>query len=83
MWVMTGYAAPLLDAKDTWNRNIFAPVVKTACSSGQCWGWLPISETSDDNIIIPKENGDILRYTHAHVTHVLCFLLLVFYMCHI
>lgn len=62
LWAMTGYAAPLLDAKDTWNRNILTSEIKAACSSnGQCWGWLPISETYDGNIIIPKEGADILR----------------------
>ncbi|CAL1674953.1 unnamed protein product [Lasius platythorax] len=56
---MTGYmAAPLLDAKDIWSRNVFAPVIKAACSSdGQCWGWLPKSETYDGTVIVP-EQGD-------------------------
>ncbi|XP_011881449.1 PREDICTED: uncharacterized protein LOC105569530 [Vollenhovia emeryi] len=59
LWAMTGYAAPLLDAKKTWNRNVLAPVIKTACSSdGQCWGWLPISERYN---IIPREDDDISR----------------------
>ncbi|TGZ57314.1 uncharacterized protein [Temnothorax longispinosus] len=63
LWARTGYAAPLLDGKDTWNRNGFAPTIKAACSSDGlwCWGWLPISEMYDGNIIIPKEDGDTLR----------------------
>ncbi|KYN02468.1 PREDICTED: uncharacterized protein LOC108774216 [Cyphomyrmex costatus] len=61
LWTMTGYAAPLLDTKDIWSQNIFAPVIKTACSSdGQCWGWLPLLETHDGNVIL-KEDNDISR----------------------
>lgn len=64
LWTMIGYAAPLLDTKDIFNRNVFAPVIKAACSSdGQCWGWLPIEETYD--IIIPKEDNDISRYIYT------------------
>lgn len=72
LWAMTGYAAPLLDAKDTWNRNILASVIKTTCSSdGQCWGWLPLSDTHDGNII-SRENDGTSRYTF-----VLSFLFLI------
>ncbi|KAM0737325.1 hypothetical protein ACS0PU_000511 [Formica fusca] len=57
---MTGYAAPLLDAKDIWGQNVFAPVIKTACSSdGQCWGWLPKSETYDSTVIVSEQDSDI------------------------
>ncbi|XP_070525044.1 uncharacterized protein [Cardiocondyla obscurior] len=68
LWAMTGCAAPLLDTKNTLNRNAFAPMIKTACSSdGQCWGWLPILETYDDNII---SKDDTLRLqSRRHVTN--------------
>lgn len=69
LWIITGYAAPLLDAKDTWNRNILASVVKACSSDGQCWGWL--SDTYDGNIIISKEDSDISRYTFVEY---MCFL---------
>lgn len=62
-----GHAAPLLDTKDTWNRNVFAPVVKAACSSdGQCWEWLPISEPYDETLIIPEKNNDMSRYYYSY-----------------
>ena len=68
LWAMTS-AAPLLDTKDIWRQNVFAPVIKAACSSdGQCWEWLPILETYDGNVIL-KENSDISRYTHAQCTY--------------
>ncbi|XP_050459748.1 uncharacterized protein LOC126855814 isoform X1 [Cataglyphis hispanica] len=57
---MTGYAAPLLDAKNTWNQKVFAPIIKAACSSdGQCWGWLPKSGTYDNNVIVSEQDSDI------------------------
>lgn len=59
---MTGYAAPLLDAKDIWSRNVFVPVIKACSSDGQCWGWLPKSETYDNtNIIVPEQDSDTSR----------------------
>lgn len=59
---MTGYAAPLLDAKNIWNQKVFAPIIKAACSSdGQCWGWLPKSETYDNNIIVAEQGSNISR----------------------
>lgn len=66
---MTGYAAPLLDAKDIWGQNVFAPVIKTACSSdGQCWGWLPKSETYDSTVIVSEQDSDISRWcTHTYI----------------
>lgn len=65
LWTMIGYAAPLLDGRDTLNQNIFAPVVKAACSpDGQCWGWLPISEKYD--IVISEQESDISRYMRVH-----------------
>ncbi|XP_018349669.1 PREDICTED: uncharacterized protein LOC108752930 [Trachymyrmex septentrionalis] len=61
LWAMASYAAPLLETKDIWSQNIFAPVIKAACSSdGQCWEWLPILETYNGNVIL-KENSDISR----------------------
>ncbi|XP_029177462.1 uncharacterized protein LOC114945396 [Nylanderia fulva] len=49
-------AAPLVEAKDIWSRNIFASVIKTACSSdGKCWGWIPKSETYDGIVIVPEQ----------------------------
>ena len=69
LWAMASYAAPLLETKDIWSQNIFAPVIKAACSSdGQCWEWLPILETYNGNVIL-KENSDISRYTHAQCTY--------------
>ncbi|XP_072755813.1 uncharacterized protein [Anoplolepis gracilipes] len=60
--IMTGYAAPLLDAKDIWSQNVFASVIKAACSSdGQCWRWLPKSETYDGTVILPEQNSDSSR----------------------
>ncbi|RLU18460.1 hypothetical protein DMN91_008817 [Ooceraea biroi] len=63
LWTMPGYAAPLLDTTDNWSQNAFAPMIKAACSSdGQCWSWLPMSETSSDGInIIPEGNSDTSR----------------------
>ncbi|KYN22729.1 PREDICTED: uncharacterized protein LOC108758856 [Trachymyrmex cornetzi] len=60
-WTMTSYAAPLLNTKDIWSQNVFAPVIKAPCSSdGQCWEWLPILETYNGNVIL-KEDSDISR----------------------
>lgn len=61
---MTGYAAPLLDAKDIWSRNVLVPVIKACSSDGQCWGWLPKSETYDSNIIVPEQDSDSSRCVH-------------------
>nr|XP_012233961.1 PREDICTED: uncharacterized protein LOC105678850 isoform X2 [Linepithema humile] len=59
LWLMIGYAAPLLDTKDTWNQNILEPV-KTACSpNGLCWEWLPIPEKYD--AIISEQESDTSR----------------------
>lgn len=58
---MTGYAAPLLEAKDIWNRNVFAPVIKACSSNGQCWGWLPKSEIYDGTVIVPEQDSDSSR----------------------
>ncbi|XP_039303647.1 uncharacterized protein LOC120357450 [Solenopsis invicta] len=63
LWVITSYAAPLLDTKDTWSRDVFPPVIKT-CSDGQCWELLPISETYGN--IVPKKDGDISRLQSQH-----------------
>ncbi|KYQ51873.1 hypothetical protein ALC60_09074 [Trachymyrmex zeteki] len=60
LWAITSYAAPLLDTKDIWSQNVFAPVIKACSSDGQCWGWLPILETHDGNVIL-KEDSDISR----------------------
>lgn len=63
LWIIPGYAAPVLDTKNNWNQNAFTPVIKTACSSdGQCWDWLPMSEANPDGtVIIPEKNSDISR----------------------
>lgn len=60
--ILCTIAAPLVDAKDIWSRNIFAPVIKTACSSdGKCWGWLLKSETYNGTVIVPEQDSDALR----------------------
>lgn len=60
-------AAPLVDAKDIWSRNIFASVIKRACSSDEkCWGWLPKSETYDGTVIVPEQNSDDARLESRH-----------------
>ncbi|XP_012526741.1 uncharacterized protein LOC105831278 [Monomorium pharaonis] len=69
LWAMTVYAAPLLDMRDTWSRDVFTPIIKAVCSSdGQCWELLPMSQTYDGNVIL-KEDGDTSRLqSQRHIT---------------
>lgn len=56
---MVGYAAPLLNAKNTW--NVFEPVIKVTCSvDGQCWE-LPVPETYDATVVALDEDNDVSR----------------------